>query len=52
MCSDTVIAEEKSAPASRGEKIGAGMKILEVFDKGGTDHSLKPLDATELTDRA
>ena len=26
------------------------MKILEVFDKGRTDHSLKPLDPTELTD--
>jgi hypothetical protein len=27
----------------------ATMKILEIFDRSGSDHSLKPLDQSELT---
>ena len=50
MSSDAIITEDKRAPTNRNEKDGAAMKILEVFDKGGTDHSLKPLDLTELAD--
>ena len=45
-----MIAEENRAPASRNQENGARMKILEVFDKGRTDHSLKSLRPTELAD--
>ena len=45
-----MIAEENRAPANRNQENGARMKILEVFDKGRTDHSLKSLRPTELTD--
>ena len=45
-----MIAEANRAPANRDQKGGSRMKIVEVFDKGRTDHSLKLFDPSELTD--
>ena len=50
MSKHTMIAEANRAPANRDQKGRSRMKILEVFDKGRTDHSLKSFDPNELID--
>ena len=50
MAGDVILEAIDPSKSLAGNNEGHTMRVLEIFDKSGSNHTLKPLDPSELTD--